>query len=521
VGAGKTTFLEYTKKVGARDIFSADLSRAYPHWLYVDFRTYSISQPAMHFLCEHLKARITTDPFLNDYERCVKHAYKNEIDGLFKGPLFLLANDEGERKRKISSLLMADYEQTRPYVEKILSYVAERAPVFLVIDNVDQFEEEEQQASIFADAMALAQKLKLNLICSMREATYVKHKTSASFDAFDFDPISIDPPNVQAVLSKRFFVARNLLHGRSAQFTAENGADVTVSDLSIVIDLVQSSVLGTELGNLIEVLATSDIRLALRMTREFLRSGWTASGKALQIYQTTGKYVMPQHEALRAIMVGTQQVYFEELSVLGNPFDSRLAKSEAQLLRLYILAAAVTLSSEKSFRHLDGDVIRQNVREIGFGDGMTKKVLEDLCRLRFLHTTSHRPPTLESSYVVSRLGGYIVRHFIADMMYLENAMMDTFIADSDAWHALREETDAIYAERDVIARVRIRKARAQRFFQYVKSLYDPMHQESIRRGLSREWCTHPMQAVERDFESNLLRVMSSAERNYGKQSQGN
>jgi hypothetical protein len=198
-----------------------------------------------------------------------------------------------------------------------------------------------------------------------------------------------------------------------------------------------------------------------------------------------------------------------------------LAKSEAQLLRLYILAAAVTLSSEKSFRHLDGDVIRQNVREIGFGDGMTKKVLEDLCRLRFLHTTSHRPPTLESSYVVSRLGGYIVRHFIADMMYLENAMMDTFIADSDAWHALREETDAIYAERDVIARVRIRKARAQRFFQYVKSLYDPMHQESIRRGLSREWCTHPMQAVERDFESNLLRVMSSAERNYGKQSQGN
>ena len=94
---------------------------------------------------------------------------------------------------------------------------------------------------------------------------------------------------MQAVLSKRFFLARTLLKGTTASFTAENGADFVISDLSVVIELVQSSVFGTELGNLIEVLATSDIRLALRMTREFLRSGWTASGKALRIYQATSR----------------------------------------------------------------------------------------------------------------------------------------------------------------------------------------------------------------------------------------
>jgi hypothetical protein len=297
--------------------------------------------------------------------------------------------------------LMADYEQTQPYVEKILKYAAERAPIFLVIDNVDQHEEESVQEAIFGDAMALAQKLKLNLICSMREATYVRSKSTAVFDAFDFDPVSIDPPNVQAVLSKRFFVARNLVQGAPASFTAENGAHVEISDLSVVIDLVQTSVLGTELGNLIEVLATSDIRLALRMTREFLRSGWTASGKALRVYQATGKYVMPQHEALRAIMIGTQQVYFEEFSVVGNPFDSRLAKSEAQLLRLYVLTAIVNLSSDRGFRHLDGEEIRRHVREIGFGDNLIKRVLEDLCRLRFMHTTSHGAPTFESDYLVN------------------------------------------------------------------------------------------------------------------------
>lgn len=83
-------------------MFAQDAGKAYPHWIYVDFRTYSKAIPAIKFVCEELKASINKDPFLSDYERCVRHAYKEEIEALFKGPLFLLAGDEGERKRKIS-----------------------------------------------------------------------------------------------------------------------------------------------------------------------------------------------------------------------------------------------------------------------------------------------------------------------------------------------------------------------------------------------------------------------------------
>jgi hypothetical protein len=128
----------------------------------------------------------------------------------------------------------------------------------------------------------------------MRESTFVVNRNNPIFDAFDFDPISIDPPQVQAVLSKHFTVARQLLEGRSATFRAENGAEFNISSLSTVIDLVHTSVLGTEIGTLIEVLATSDIRLALRMTREFLQSGWSASGKAFSVFSSTGRYVIPK-----------------------------------------------------------------------------------------------------------------------------------------------------------------------------------------------------------------------------------
>lgn len=47
------------------------------------------------------------------------------------------------------------------------------------------------------------------------------------------------------------------------------------------------------------------------------------------------------------------------------------------------------------------------------------------------------------------------------------------------------------------------------------AIYDTLYDESIRRGLSREWCSHPLRAMKSEFEKNLNRVMSSAERNYG------
>jgi hypothetical protein len=515
VGAGKTTFLQHTRKVSAAQLFAPKTDRPYPHWFHVDFRPFAKGESALTYLVEALLNGINIDPFLSDYERCIKHAYREEIDALFRGPMFLLKDDEAERKRRITQLLMDDYSKGLPYVEKVIKYAARSAAVFLAVDNIDQFDEEDVQAGIFSDAMALTQKIGANLICSMREGTYVQHKNSPVFDAFDFDPIAIEPPLVEAVLARRFFVAKQLLEGRSGSFTAENGADVSVANLPTIIDLVQSSVLGTTIGNLIEVLATSDIRLALRMTREFLQSGWTASGKALRIYESTGRYVMPQHEALRAIMIGTQKQYYEEHSVVGNPFDSRVSKTEAQMLRVYVLSAIVLLSSDATFRHLEGLEIQRNLRSLGFGDAVTMKVLSDLCRLRFIHTTSHSKPSFESNFIVSRLGAYIIRYFIADMMFLENTMMDTFIPDESVWNSLRQQTTAIYSERHTIRRLSLRRQRAQDFFSYVSSLYTPLRDESIRRGFATAWCAHPFEAAANQLSSNLTRATRSAERNYG------
>ncbi len=517
VGAGKTTFLEYTRQVAAKSSFEPNPGQPYPHWFQVDFRGFSKGQNSLDFIHSSLRDQINSDPYLGDYERCIRHAYKSDIEALFRGPLFLLSSDEGEKKRRISDLLGSQYDKVQPYNEKILEYAARNSPVFLVVDNVDQFEDQEIQANIFSTAMALSHKLNLNLVCSLREATYVVHRNTATFDAFDFDPISIDSPEVKAVLSRRFFVAKQILQGRSGHFIAENGAQVHLSDMSIIIDLIQSSVLGSEIGNLIEILATSDIRLALRMTREFLQSGYTASGKALQIYQRTGTYLLPPHEALRAIMVGNQAVYEERFSVIGNPFDARCGRTEVQLLRLYILAALVQYGGSQAFQGLAGDEIRRVVREIGYGDDVTLRVLQDLCRLRFAYTLSHSAASLEATYVASRLGGYVVKILVGNLTFLENVMVDTFIADQTVWEELRVLTDQIYNQRDIIKKLGIRKTRAEQFFAYMKASYVPLRGESLRRAVPVEWCSNPLDSAERQFRDNLAKAQRSAEKNYGPQ----
>ncbi|WP_200341600.1 hypothetical protein [Rhodovibrio sodomensis] len=515
VGAGKTTFIHYSRRISAAQKFVPPKDEPYPHWIYVDGRELALDEKPTDFIFHKIFEYMQSDSYFSDWHKCIRPAYKDKIESLLKGPLFLLSQNEDEANKKITEMILTEYHEVQPYVERLLAQAVKNAPVFLVVDNIDQFERDEFQSQIFSDTMAIAQRNHMNLMLSLREKTYVRNRNLPIFDAFDFDPIYIDPPVVSSVLSKRFLLARELLKGESGEFTSESGIKFELDDLSVVIDLVQTSVLGTEVGNLIDILATSDIRLALRMTREFLQFGYTATGKALDIYQRTGKYVMPQHEALRAIMLGNRSIYSEEYSVIGNPFDAKLSQTKAQLLRLFVLAGCVNEGGKGSVQSVDGERISQIFDEMGFGETICLHVLRDLCWLRFLQTAGQTEVSLEASFIPTRLGGYIARELIANIMYLENVMMDTFIPDEDVWTELRDLTDKIYDERDILARFNIRKERTRRFFEYMKEMYRPLEEEARRRGISTDWCSNPISDAKSKFDENQRRATRSALRNYG------
>lgn len=514
VGTGKTTFLQYTRKVASAAYFEKSASAPYPHWIDIDFRDFSRSESPLDFIYSHLFSYLNSDTYFKDFQRAIKPAYRDEIDALRTGPMFLLAKNQEEFDKKITEIIVNDYNKRQPYVDKLFSHAAKNSPLFLVIDNVDQFEDDAVQSEIFSDAMAIASRLSLNLIISMRESTYVNHRGSATFDAFDFDPLHIEPPEIPAVLSRRFFLTAQMLAGKSGSFTTHGGVNFKVEDLSVFIDIVKSSVLGTEVGERIDVLANHDVRLALRMTREFLAKGYTDPAKALQSHKSKGAYVLPKQEAFRSILLGNQSVYSEEFSVIGNPFDSRLGKSNGGLLRMFVLSALVRQNNAAG-GHLDGPDIRDVIRSIGFSEDDTLRVLSDLCDLRFVNTRSHGKADMNSGYYASRLGGHVVRALIADLTFVENILMDTFISDKDIWDLLRELTQQIRDEREIVRRMEIRVERAKIFYDLMAIQYQPLLDEATKRGLDPIWLGNPLEEMRAAFEGDTSKALHSAQRLYG------
>ena len=92
VGSGKTTFIEYTHKISAKEFFNENLPNP-PQWIKIDFRNFSQNQIPLDFIYNNIFQTITEteNHILNSYEKVISKAYQQEIDSLKKGPLFLIA----------------------------------------------------------------------------------------------------------------------------------------------------------------------------------------------------------------------------------------------------------------------------------------------------------------------------------------------------------------------------------------------------------------------------------------------
>ena len=514
VGAGKTTYLHYSRRIASADYFQARDDKLYPQWIEIDFREFAINENPVDFIYGNILDHMQNDTLLSDWGRAIRPAYATKIESLRRGPLFLLAKNQQIFEEKISDMISEEYGKIKPYVDLILEWYNSHAPVFLVVDNVDQLEDSEIQSNIFSTSIAIASRIGAHPVVSLRESTYVEHRHSPVFDAFDFDPIQIETPSIHSVLSRRFFVAKNILRGCSGEFIAPGGATFIAKDLSKFIDLVQKSVLNTEVGAHIKILADGDVRLALRMTREFLENGYTDTEKAIRFAEKGKDYVLPKHEALRSIILGNRSVYSEQYSVIGNPFDAHLSRTGAQLLRIFVLNALVMKSSNKKFRSLDGLRIKEACNKVGFSDDYILKVLKDLCRLNFLHTSSHGPANLSASYFPSRLGGYVVRELIANLTFVENVMMDTFIDDAAIWEELRRLSDMIRDDKNITNRVIVRTERVKVFYEFMLTSYRPIQEEAQRRALSSEWCGSALSEAKEKLWQECAKAIKSSKRNY-------
>ena len=125
-------------------------------------------------------------------------------------------------------------------------------------------------------------------------------------------------------------------------------------------------------------------------------------------------------------MLDNRSIYSEEYSVIGNPFDAKLALTKVQLLQLFVLTALVNYGSAKAFQHSAGEDTRGALEISGSVTTLRDEYLKISAVLGFAYTASHSEPSFEASFQPSRLGGYIVRNLIGSFAYLEAAIARHF-----------------------------------------------------------------------------------------------
>lgn len=511
VGSGKTTFLHHLRKVSAKEYFS-DERDGKAHWVYCDFKDFSKFQSPREYLIERLNEYVTFSSRLNSYEQFVSKAYGQEIDVLKRGPLSLISKNKDAVAQAVYDHISQDMKDKAPYVEKLLKHASNSVPIFLVVDNVDQITEPDIQEAIFLEALSFARRVGANLILAMRDYTYVKNRNSPVFDAFDLDAVYIDAPPVPAVLGARFRLAEQLVSGQEVDDFTAKGHRVHIDDAAQIVSLLRGSVLGTEVGRVIEVAAAGDIRLALRMTRNFLQYGYASSVERYMRFRTHSRIHFATHEAIRAIMLGNSIIYRDDLSAFINPFDAKIGRSEAQFLRIYIISAITNLASDSNFAGIEAIEVIRSLEKIGFSERNVSKVLDDLIEARVLFTQSQQPYSRDAVLLPNRLAGYIARELISMFVYLETTLYDTFIFDDDAWGVIQPLFKQIYREKNSVERLKLRKEAVKTFYEFCAAGFATLSSQAQTTGLGPAWQVNPFERARPVFRENLNRVMRSGRR---------
>jgi GTPase SAR1 family protein len=511
VGAGKTTFLTYTRSISAAEAITGKIL-----WTVIDFRKATKNDNPRKFIYDEMLRYIDGDKefSLGTWKTSILPAYQEQIDALERGPLHLVKqHDRVSFDKHVSDTVMRDRERVEPYVEAIIRNALRTRAGFLIVDNVDQIDSEERQNEIFSETQAAAQRMGLNVIMSLRDSTYIRNRHSPTFDAFQIESIYVDPPSVLPVLSRRLQYARKLLQNQRADLVLSNNMHLRVDDLGVFFDVVAHSALSEDAGFMLDVLSGGDIRRGLMLCREFISSGHTTADWALHNYVSDRSYRFAVHEIFKGATLGNRRFYREEESLLPNLYSAKLGTSSLQLLKLRLVHFLVSQAQVASFEGYRAEQIIDDLHQVGVVEAEVETTLVRVLERRVLRTADGGAYNRNCRLLPTRLAGYLLNDLASRFNYCEMCTLDATIYDDASWQRIVELTAAIQRERDVLRAVPTRIERVREFMRYLTLLEERWVVECRRRNTQQPWreqliATVIQPALEQDF----ARVLESVER---------
>jgi hypothetical protein len=136
------------------------------HWIYIDFEQMGEQGNPRKFiyqsLLDYLQSDRPTSP--TDYKHAVEPAYAQEIAALARGPLAPIQSQKDLVNQKDSEHIARDFNEVEPYVDKVLRHLARNHLCIIVLDNIDLYEKDALETSVFSEGLALSKRLFCHVI---------------------------------------------------------------------------------------------------------------------------------------------------------------------------------------------------------------------------------------------------------------------------------------------------------------------------------------------------------------------
>jgi len=448
VGVGKTTFIQRLVYVEAPELFENAFT------IYIDFgastnlgdlRRFVIDESGRQLLSRH-------DVDIEDFD-FVEDVYRDELrlqEKRFLGRLRDVDPVMYERERLM--FLQRLVENRAEHLSKSLERLrtSRRRQIVVFLDNIDQRSDEDQE-QVFLIANELAQSWPATVFVTLRPETFYASSRRGALSGYQPRVFTISPPRADVMLQRRVDFALKQLKetGRLGSFPI--GVTVNSENLIDFLEVLSDNFRRNEpLIALIDNIAGGNMRHALTFVKEFIGSGHVHTGKIIDIYRDQGRYVIPVHEFLRALLFGDYRYYDPDSSPIANLFRISQPDGREHFLLPVLLTQTQILGEQfQQEGYVAADAIHSYCQQIGFNSDQVVAALDYALVHRLLDATPRFTSDGQAIYYrITTVGAYTTKVLLAYFAYVDAVITDTPIVDEQ----YRRLIEDVYSLTDRVAR---------------------------------------------------------------------
>ncbi len=439
VGVGKSIFI--------RRFITRDLQEAAPGSiaLYVDYGAEPALADDLHaFTNKSLTQQLRDEHGIDiDSSGFLRSVYRPDLARFRDGPYgFLAESSPGDYQLKEADFLAEQISDRDEHLRRSLEHmqVAQRRQTVIFLDNVDQRPPAFQEA-VFLIAQAMATSWPVTCFVSLRPDTFHTSKQSGTLAAYQPRVFTISPPRVDRVIVRRLNFALKLLDETGSLPSFPVGLSLESPRLKQYISmLVQAFESNPEIVEFVDNMSGGNVRRALDFLVSFIGSGHVDVRKILRILEESGRYDLPLHEFVRAVIFDDYEYFDPSESPVANVFDIRSLDGKEHFLVPIVVRTCERMGRKGSQAgFVTTETLTSRVQSLGFSPLQIAEAVDVCVGQRLLESSPDNVSGAESTKLrVTSVGAYTCKKLVELFSYVDAMIVATPIVDPGVREALAD-----------------------------------------------------------------------------------